>query len=293
MRKLQNFKLFGFLSIVIVILVFVGINFLEAKKPPQKAANWGVWLPNEGDALISELNLYGMGTEIDGYTYWNDDDSISVFVKKDYSKDRTLYYQIRLFIYQNTEGPWAGFREVDINDDCVTGDGTPCGLPDRYPLLNPPVCIEQFLNEEQHPVAGYEHLMIQFYIFEDIEAMGLGQEILLYDRSWGRFFVWNRFNCDDPDSDPPQTFFHTITGTFHNPTDGGENRFFIKRIDENSWTISYKNSDVSINESYCEKFLAYTGKGNKGKPYYTEKSYTPLVGTTAFAFEFDLLKKNN
>ncbi len=293
MRKLQNFKFFGSVGIVIVIVVFVGINLLEAKKPPQKAANWVVWLPSESEADFIGLNLYGMGTEIDGHTYWNDNDSISVLVQKDYSKERTLYYQIRLFIYQNTEGPWAGFRYVDINGDCLTDDGTPCGVPEEYELLGPPGCIEDFLNEEQHPVAGYEHLMIMFYIFEDIEGMQPGEEIFLYDRSWGRFFVWNRFNCDDPESDPPQFFFHTITGTFHNPTFDGYNGFFIKRNDENSWTISYRNLDVSINESYCEKFLAYTGKGNKGRPYYTEKSYTPLAGTTAFALEFDLLKKTN
>ena len=293
MRKLQNFKLFGSVGIVIVILVFAGINLLEARKPPKETANWGILLPSEVEAAgIKDLNLYRMG--IDGNPYWNDDDSISVYVQKDRSKHGVLYYQIRLFIYQNTEGIWAGFREVDINDEgCVTDDGTPCGLP--YPYNStPPYCIEDFLNIEEHPVAGYEHLMIQFYIFEDIEAMEPNPDLWvpLYDRSWGRFFVWNRFNCDDPDLEPPQ-FYHTIIGTFHNPTFGGGIGFFIKRNDENSWTISYRNSDVTITESYCEKELGYTGKGNKKRPYYTDKLYTPVVGTTAFAFEFDLLKETN
>ena len=290
MRKLQNFKLFVYVGVIVVIMVFVGINLLEAKRPPKETANWGVWLPSYNES--GGLNLYGMGME--GNPYWNDNDSISVYVRKDRSKHGVLYYQIRLFIYQNAEGPWAGFREVDIDDDCVTGDGTPCGLPDPYsgPLASPPGCIEDFLNEEQHPVAGYEHLMIMFYIFEDIEAMQPGQEIPLYDRSWGRFFVWNMFNCDDPDIEPPH-FYHTIIGTFHNPTFDEINGFFIKRNDKNSWTISYRNSDVSIKESYCEKELGYTGKGNKKRPYYIDKLYTPVVGTTAFAFEFDLLKKTN
>jgi len=279
MKKYLNSKIILLVAILTVVFIFVGINLLEARKPTSDV-QWGIQLPDKSYGL----NLYGSGN-----TYWNDGENIGITVKK--SRGRPLYYHIRFFVYE-TDKNWVGFQNIDITEDCLTGDGKPCGLPSPYNGYSAPECVEYFMNNGQHPVEGYQHFMIHFYIYEDIESftpeMG---DVPLLERSWGQFFLWNRFNCDDPFVNPPMEFYHTITGKLGNPCSPGPSGcFFIRRNDDDSWTISYSN-EIQIDESYCEKELYTQGKGKKKKTYYIDAVHHPLVGQSEFSLELNLVRR--
>jgi hypothetical protein len=290
MKKFKIIRLFSLL--VILILVFCVIHAHQSKKSKEIYA-WEVQLPSETEAG-NILNVYGP----DNCTYSNDSDYMTVMASKHRARsDRSLYYWIRFSVRPNIEGIWTGFQNVVINCEgsCETHDGYYCGLPYPYNTFGPPFCIESFLNDVKHPHAGYDHILMSFYIFEDLEAMALGTTLFLHGRSWGSFYLWE-FDCYDLDNQTPVPYYHRIIGKMPSvhPGNGGWCDFYVERRDEVTWIFRYSNTNISISESYCEKELTTTGKKGKGNSYYIETSHEPLEGTVPnFALEFTLKKKTS
>ncbi len=293
MKKFKNIRLFSLSVILFFILVFCVLHAHEGKNSKEIYA-WEVQLPSLGYAEWNFLNFYGM----DSYPYSNDSDYVTVMVSKDKAKsDRSLYYWIRLFVRSNPEDIWTRFREVHIDCDgsCVTDDGDYCGVPDLYNDDGSPDCITNFLNKAKHPHEGYDHILMNFYIFEDLEAMDLGSTLFLHGRSWGRFYLWE-FDCYDLTNQTPDLYYHRIIGKMPSvdPGNDGDYYFEVKRQYEDTWIFRYKNTNISISESYCEKELVTTGKKGKGRSFYIDTHHVPLEGTVPdFALEFTLKKKTS
>jgi hypothetical protein len=291
MKKFKIIRLFSLPLILFFILVLCAIHAHQGKNN-KEIYTWEVQLPSLADAVGNSLNIFGK----DYYTYSGDNDYITVKVVKDKARsDGSLYYWIRLFVHSNPEDIWTGFRDVHIDCDgsCVTDDGDYCGVPAPFNIFDPPLCISSFLNGSLHPHDGYEHFMMLFYVFEDLEDMDLGSTLQTHGRSWGSFYLWE-FDCYDGINNTPDPYYHRIIGRMPsvNPESAGGCYFYVTRLDTDTWKFQYRNTNISIRESYCEKELATTGKKGKGRSYYAETLHDPLEGTVPnFAFAFTLKRK--
>jgi hypothetical protein len=200
-------------SILTVVSVFFGINSLEAKKQPKW--EWKVKIPNEAKAIESGWNLYGNSTiqSNDGkYAIYEKNDFCDVDVLR--MEDRyteEIYYLFMLEI-QNTakDNPSAagdysiGFQNLKfkegktfIDDIKRSGDCCCCVFPPYIECIPcsrksgcTGKCLEDFLENYDHPNWGYDHVVIQMKIYRDIENMdpGSSENTFGYMR---RFDIWN------------------------------------------------------------------------------------------------------
>ena len=120
--------------------------------------------------------------------------------------------------------------------------------------------------------------------------MAVGTSLPLHGRSWGSFYLWE-FDCYDLTTQTPSPYYHRIIGKMPH-VDNDDCYFNVTRSDEDTWIFKYRNSDISITESYCDQELATAGKKGKGNTYYTVTPHDSLEGVVPnFAFEFTLRKK--
>ena len=285
MKKPRKFMLLVLMSIIAIALVFVGMNAVQAHaksqkgKPPgkPKPAKWAIRIP------VESINLWGMH---DDYIYTDGDDYITVFADRYSSSSDECFYWIRFWIYSNP-GPdvWARFQDISLDHVDNTDESTPCGFPPPYDESTPPECVSDFLNNEEHPALGYEHLMITVRPLADIEDIILFPlGIMVSVSGVTSFNVWNRYECDNENRD--EYYYHTITGGASVAENEG---LYVERTSENTWKIYVESLNFIIKESYCEE-VPVRQKGKSGKWSYKTEDYYPFEGTANLSYTLELIK---
>jgi hypothetical protein len=277
MKKFGKLKLFGLVAILTIALVFMAINFLEAKKPVRW--EWDVRIPGEG----ADVNLYAYDTygEAVGNTF-TDTDSIFVRVKK----SRRTPYSFRLQIVKDQENfEKIGFQELGLTlrtDVKPSGNG-PCSFPDygQCPTsYEAPGCMDFFLVSYAHP---YTVSIDDYYDYEDdYEAFGLSIDVD-YDIEGmainGAVSPSGNVHIDIVKTD---SVLPTGCKDLHNIVVArdvveGSGVITITKLSDNSWEIIVDTENDTI--YFTEAYWGYRGKG-KGK-FVTKK---PIRAEAPFKF---------
>lgn len=150
MKRFLSFKLFGLVVLLTVVLVFVGINLLDAqvqmsakggKKPPKW--EWEVGIPNEPLAVSLGCNLHGNphGNQAPGnpsfITYENNDFIEAEFWTSE-DKDTGEFHSIFSLKIENTErdvSNEAGYYSVGFRDVWFSGCRSYCFLGGTGPCM--------------------------------------------------------------------------------------------------------------------------------------------------------------
>jgi hypothetical protein len=271
MKKFSKLKLFGFVIILTIALVFMAINFLEAKKPvPWK---WEVMLPTESTGFY---NLYGYG----GATYY-DGNYIDVEVTEGRStinRDRVNKFQLAI---DNTSGRFVDFEGFTLNS-LYSEEGLPyCQFPNcsDSDSCDPPGCMEDFLNNNLHPSSEYIYfsLVIELdYDFEDMEVEAEPVEVF----GMVKINVVNTWECLEENSKE----YHNVSCYSYASDQGSLGCYIdIQRVEENTWTISSADIfNLRVDEHYRVYLGGSRGKGGKGKGPGDNKY--PLRTNTSFNF---------
>lgn len=213
MIKIGKFKLLDVVAILMVASIFTVINPLEGKE--QQKWEWKVKIPNETEAAESGWHLYGNSaiSSSDGrYSIYEKNDFVDVDVlRMEDSETEEIYYLFTLEI-QNTEkdnpsltGDYSiGFQNLQfkegktyIDDIKGAGDCCCCVFPPHKECVTctknsgcTGKCLEDFLENYDHPSWGYDHVVLHTKIYCDIEHMdkGSSKSTFGYIR---RFNIWN------------------------------------------------------------------------------------------------------
>jgi len=213
MIKISSLKLFCHVSILTVAPIFLGINPLYASR--QTEWEWKVKVPNKAEAIESGWNLYGNSTiqSNEGkYAVYENNNFCDVKVLR--MKDRyteEIYYLFMLEIQSTAKdnpslaGDYSiGFQNLKfkegqtyIDDIRGSGDCCCCVFPPNKECMEcsrksgcTGKCLENFLENTDHPSWGYDHVVIHMKIYRDIENMDPGS----FEITFGymrRFDIWN------------------------------------------------------------------------------------------------------
>jgi hypothetical protein len=280
MTKFLRLKFFGLITVVVIMIVVAAFSLLQAKKP--QPPQWNARIPAES------INLAGM----DGgdYVYENSNNSIRVIVTRS-QRGGEINYFIKFFIYFNDGSIWARFQDVHLDGE-ATGDGDVCGFPYPHNILQAPYCIKSLM-EDQNPLPGYEHFLIGFDICADLEDKSLFpiEERTLFTGPVDiRFYIWNSFECDNPDRTEP--WYHSVSGRVLTLDCVWPVGFYITRVDENKWWIEVSQQDFRISEHYCWEELGEP-VGKSGKYRVIHESYVPFEGFANLSYILELIKTAN
>jgi len=250
-------KRLSLLILLMAALVFMGINFLKAKKPQQW--DWEVEIPGEG----SDFNLYGYSSCI-----YQTEGNVSVGAKKFKGGPTTGYY-LSLDIINAQEYPTCeeelteekiGFQELDFSsyevdeDYCYFPTSDVCGV-------TAPECMKCFLEKYPHPNCGYYSITLLIRVDYDIEKIGIDEEV----SSSGRVYIDVRNTFDVLEYDEEK---------YHNIYSATDVNLDIYSDATNTWTIEV-NGFLDFEECYKVK----KGKGKKNWEY-----KNPFRTTTPFSF---------
>jgi hypothetical protein len=160
-------------------------------------------------------------------------------------------------------------------------------IPPPYNSVGLPYCISEFMGGF-HPYPGYEHIMIMFDIYNDIEdetLFPIGIPVTYTGPSAIAFYIWNNTECDNPDRTEP--WYHTVSGRITYPPDG----FIITRLNENTWRLEVFQLDFPVTESYCYE---EPGEpiGKSGKYQLIHESFSPFTGVANLSFALEIIKNN-
>lgn len=278
MKKFGRLKLFGLVVILTMALIFMAINFLEAKKPLQW--EWEVYIPG----VSTEWNLYAY--DVDGFPSGNlftDTGPIFVRVKR----IRNVPYSFTLSIdndpRENEEK--IGFEGLDLvfNDDKPSGEG-PCSFPDYGPCQGlydyAPYCMQSFLETYPHPYTNdtnenydYETFWLSIDVDCDIEGMN-PQETLSPS---GNVHI----EIHKTDSVLPGGCGDLHGIVVGRDVDEGSEVITITKLTKDSWRIEVDTTVDTENDTinFVEVYWDYQGKG-KGK-FVTKK---PIRAKAPFKF---------
>lgn len=298
MKNLGNLKVLGLVILLILALVFVGINSLEAKrgdkpdKPgkPDKGPQytWQVTIPG----VESRYNLFGYYPQ-EGNIYEDkgEGDGIGVVVEKK-GGGGAVESQFRLGVFNN----------IDKNGDCVGwGDGPkkigfqnitatllnfaptveeeyPCFFPPAYPpyhcddpdhgIGNVPQCMVDFLDcwvepKILHPYCDGPHPESSYYYVEISIKVDCDFDNITQPDTTG--IVWVRV-VNTFDLQSGCEYPHNISGNC--PVEVPDGSILINRTNENTWNIAV-DGIFTFTEIYKGMFI---GKGKRWEykiPYWT------------------------
>ena len=305
MKKIRKWSFLGILGVVIAVLFLVSISFMQAqvkiqkkpvKPPPQPEATWAVELPVfETPGTM----LYG-----DGDSYTNNDNEVRIKVEKGGSRVKVdgrnqivFYYYFSFKLLNPTYGRYAGFQNVVLNEVAYPDVGPSCIFPDD-------VCMQDFLNQNQHPHPEYEYFNLKFQVGEFSFTESLGIPIGTYegieDENWDYnvpvkfvgYSDWIKIRVQNEEDflDP----YHNVDCDERNYDDGDltNMNIWIVRLNESKWRICVgynpitgfnPGADLLLQEQYTERVV---GKNKKT----TTMTLVPLEATGNFSFYIDFIK---
>ena len=320
MKTSGELKLFSLVIILTGALLFIGINHLEAKKPPKW--EWKIDLPNILMAESEECNLYanphGNQSPVDpGYVTYENNDSVEVLFWTSEDTDTGEFHSIFSLKIENTQkgisdasGYYSvGFRDIEFmgcKSYCLLGGTGPClcwAFP-NYGLIGEDCCevdcygtgssgywvMQEFMENNAHPSYEYDHFSLRFWVNVDIEALEIGE-------SWlGEGYLWwlNIWNTSDILLTGSEQY-HNVVPQSSVPLEG----VHITRSGENEWIVTVDQCGVAGEEcppsayGHSGRYIAfwemyYQGiekqKGKSGKTYIDSESRRALGAATPFKF---------
>jgi len=322
MKDLGKFKLFGLLIFLSLVLVFAGVNFLEGKRPGKKPPKWDwkIEIPNYTVAETKGLNVYGnsLTNSDDGYAVYEKNDSVQMDVLRHEDRETgDVIYHVYLRVYNNNIGYSIGFDNLAFVG-CKIGSGCenpwccvfpPAGLPVQMPCsgLDCPdnnnsgtsyVCMQNFLQDYDHPSEGYEVIAIRMYIFCDIEDEQIlppGGSVTADGQMWS-FDIWN---TSAPLINGNEEYHNIVCKYLHYKYDEGVNNLedveIHRSADGDTWTVIVNQDGspssipgldsklLAFRESYQKAVKKF--KGKSGKYVLDSKTCTALAARTVFKFE--------
>jgi hypothetical protein len=135
--------------------------------------------------------------------------------------------------------------------------------------------------------------MIMFDIYTDIEDESLFPQGVRtpYTGSGSiQFFIWNSFECDNPDRTEP--WYHSVSGRVLTLNCAGDAGFYITRVDESTWWIEVSQQEFRISEHYCWEELGEP-IGKSGKYKMIHESYVPFEGFANLSYILEFIKNVN
>jgi len=259
-KKFHGTKFLGLLGIIVLALVFLGIDDSQAQvkvnkgkppekgKPPKLDEKWTVELPNISEAEMNGYNLYGMNNHI-----YESNDYVTVeLTKTDLKKcckSEGFSYGFYFRVAGNNDDEWVGVRNISaLNITSWDQSLISCFFPYDCSLDIPPYCIECFLNR-RHP-GNYIHVLMRFggFINFDPRNMDVGQSV--EDDNFS-FDIWNS------DQGDPNEWHSLITDWTKNPSHG---EFKLTKTGEEEWLLEVKEADFYAHEFY----MNYINKGRRG-----------------------------
>ena len=256
MKKFNYLKFVGLLTILVIALVFVGINFLQAqgkgKKPPKIEEKWSVMIPQNG------YNLYG--STPDGNTFTPNEFVITRISRP--SKQCPCYNFYLLVSRPDTQGPGPyaiNFQGVGIDSILNEDQGIPCVLPGLNGCLANsdciPDCIADFLNNIPHPSPDYSSTLVRIQLDADaIDNIDYDKPTTLSNCGYIHISMYN----GDPVIPERSTeIYHQVYG-FTN-VDGLK---ITKMSGDNNWIIEV-DQPLEFKEQYREEYIYYRGKTEK------------------------------
>jgi len=283
-------KRLGLVIILMAALVFMGIDFLKAKKPVPW--EWDVLVPGAGtDSNLYAYNAFGNSVG----NLFTDNGPIFVRVRKGKGGGEVTY-SFRLWIgnVPRTHNQKIGFEGLDLKDNPnpefePTGN-CPCSFPDYGPCpdVDPveiPRCMQDFLVYNLHPYTDpdpdpdpdkdYKIFWLSIDVDCDIEGMNSGEANL--EKPSGNVYIEiNKTDSVLPEGDED---LHSIV--VNRDVAEGSGIIEVTRVSDNSWyiivdtTVDTENDTMRFTE-------AYWGYREKGKGRFETKK--PIRAKAPFKF---------
>ena len=242
-------KRLGLVILLMAALVFMGINFLKAKKPQQW--KWSV--------MLQGYNLYG-----DGGIYENNNEDLLVMVTEGMSTINRAKVNKFILQIESTSGRFVGFKDLTLYEFSSDETLPCCQFPNcsNSDPCTPPSCMEDFLNNYPHPSWDYAgfYLVIEIdYDFEDMEKC----EVVNNVPGMVQIYVINTLECLEEPSEED----HNVEFWAYDPAQGSCGCYIdIKKAEEeNTWTIYADIPSLLVSEHYRVYLGGSRGKGGKGK----------------------------
>ena len=241
-----------------------------------------------------------MGGEY-GYIYdpSKDADNIRIFAnniqyRQPREQLRTVYSVFRFEVISPIQVMLTGLNLADGDYDSRLNS---CGFPQISDASVPPDCLFEFLNDNWHPMPGYERISFSFTspCNFDYEGQPIGP---IGDIKMRMGFIVEALDDDCSDGD----CLHSVRGEAHgcSPNDTGECGFcpgggtpliYLERISDDVWRIDVhtdfdmQDTDI-IEERYLDNVEVVEGKGKGGKTKTIRKQFVyPTWGRGHMAFE--------
>ena len=319
MKKFHELKLIGLVSIFVAALVFVGINFVQAKRKPGPEYLWrAIILQDKEDPEVPVGNLLGERTRLDsdeyypeyfGYIYIDNDDpredadniriSANNIQYMQRGKPRTIYSVFWFDIISPNKVELIGLNleDGDLDPDLENS----CGFPNSEGQ-NPPDCLLEFLNG-LHPMDyGYERIYFSFTSPCDFDYE--------YQPVPGRIKMKMSFkiaSLDDDCTDDGICDNHSVWGVAHGCSPNYTSEcgscleeppdIYLERMHEDVWRIFVEtNFDMQdtdrIEERYWDTDFVYEKIGKSGKTRQTTKRrlLSPTWIQSHMAFEIIFIR---
>lgn len=287
MKNFHHYGLFGLIGILALVLVFLGINLVQAgeatppktppgqdKKDKEETVNWSVTLPGD--------DLFAMNNNNGSYTF-TENDFVSVGIGEP-NKDSNYYrFTVRVNRPQDKIQGLYGidFKKVGIGN-AVYGDGTPCvlpGLSEGCFATKCDECIATFLNSTYptdwyHPYDTYLSATVQVQV--EAQAIDdLKEDIrTVMPADCGVIYISISNGYPYLTEDTAESEWHEVFGF----TDIIENGLYITKNSDGGWVLEIVNHPLELKEVYMVR--ANPGRGNTGN------FVTPLeVTTTPVSFQ--------
>ena len=315
MKKLGKFKLFGLLIFLSVVLVFVGINFLEAKRTPK--VQWKVAIPALEEAEEYGYNLYGARFNGAG-EFVNDDADVNVMGEKKRSR-KDVYYEFRLWLINTNERVTSycpeepetverpieynypglytvGFQGIFLNPIVEHPDeGATCLFPPMTDIPHPscsvlgePFCMQCFLNEWEHPSSwacmwceNHDRSENRGYraAYVQIRIFDDIEEYPILEEIPAEIGLYSSVYTGYA-FEKVQDFWHEIE--IHRPVEPVEVIYVadVTRLDEDSWEIIFtEETEVVFEETYKELVGEVKPKGRSGGIHTGSVELTTMIAT--------------
>jgi len=279
MKKSNYLKFVGLLTILVIALVFVGINFLQAqgkgKKPPRIEDKWSVEIPQAG------YNLYGSSP--DGNIFMPNE-FVTTRISRPSKQCPCYSFNLRVSRPDTPDpGPYTiNFQGIEIGNFWKEDQGIPCVLPGLDGCLANsycvPDCIAYFLNNNPHPSLDYSSTLVRIQLDADaIDNIEYDNPTTLSNCGVIHISMYT----EDPIIPEGSTeIYHQVYGFT------GVDGLIIEKKSDGDWIIDV-NQPLEFKEQYREEYIYYRGKKEKRGT----KLMTPLeVETTPVKFRMKWIR---